>query len=641
MAERVPLRLVALAALFELAPLDLDIVLACLAPELDVRYERLYGYLHDDPSRGQPSAALLADLFCPDLASKVEARRRISASAPLHRHGLLQPGPGQWGEALRLEPRIVRFLLEDDEVDHRLDRSVTLVAPTTRLTRVIAPDGVTRQLTQIIEHVRDDGEDLLLYLHGPSGVGRRTVAEACCAELGYRLLVVDGGWLAGRDEDELRSQVRLIDREARLQGALLYWKDFDRLVTPDRRALLDAVLPVLDAHPGPTFLSGEAVWDPGDAVARVAFLRLELPPPGYAERHRLWTDSLDDEGVDVGELDVGEVANAFRLNGAQIRAAAATARNLARARRPAAPLLTRADLTAACRMQSNQGLADLAQKLSPRYGWDDIVLPADQLAQLHEIADHLRHRTLVHEAWGFDAKLTMGKGVNVLFTGAPGTGKTMAADVLACTLGLDLYRIDLSMVVSKYVGETERNLARIFAEADTSNAVLFFDEADALFGRRTQVRDAHDRYANIEISYLLQRIEEYEGLVILASNMRRNIDEAFVRRLHFLVELPLPDAAGRRRIWERIWPASIPRDPDLDLDLLATCEVSGGNIRNIALAGAFLAAADGGVVAMRHVLAAVRREYQKIGKVLTGVDFGVDPARLSLDHRRNSEGVAP
>ncbi len=199
----------------------------------------------------------------------------------------------------------------------------------------------------------------------------------------------------------------------------------------------------------------------------------------------------------------------------------------------------------------------------------------------------------------------------------------MAAEVLAGELGLDLYKIDLSTVVSKYIGETEKNLARIFDEAKTSNAILFFDEADALFGKRTEVRDAHDRYANVEISYLLQKMEEYQGVVILATNLRKNMDEAFVRRLHVTVDFPLPEVAERRRIWEQIWPEAAPREAGLDLDFLARrVELAGGSIRNIALAGAFLAAADGGVVTMAHLLHATRREYQKMGKVLTAGELG-------------------
>jgi SpoVK/Ycf46/Vps4 family AAA+-type ATPase len=265
----------------------------------------------------------------------------------------------------------------------------------------------------------------------------------------------------------------------------------------------------------------------------------------------------------------------------------------------------------------------LAHKVTPHYTWDDIVLPPDCMEQLRDICRHVRHRARVYEEWGFAGKLALGKGLNVLFAGPSGTGKTMAAEVIALELGLELYKIDLSMVVSKYIGETEKNLARIFAEAATSNAILFFDEADALFGKRSEVHDAHDRYANIEIGYLLQQMEEYEGVVILATNLRKNMDEAFVRRMHVAVEFPFPDEASRRRIWEQIWPAATPRGPELDLAGLARrFELAGGNIRNVALAAAFLAADDGRVVDMHHLLSATQREYRKMGKVAVEGAFG-------------------
>jgi len=314
------------------------------------------------------------------------------------------------------------------------------------------------------------------------------------------------------------------------------------------------------------------------------------------------------------------VAAKFRLTGGQIRDAAATARSLARGRDPHHPNIGRlesADLYAACRLQSNQKLTALAQKITPRYTWSDIVLPAGRLEQLREICNSMRHRPRVYEEWGFDRKLSLGKGLNVLFAGPPGTGKTMAAEVLAGDLGLDLYKIDISAMVSKYIGETEKNLSRIFAEGRSSNAILFFDEADAIFGKRTEVRDAHDRYANIEVSYLLQRMEEYEGMVILATNLRNNMDDAFVRRIQFMIELPFPSEADRRRIWDGIWPAGLPRGADLDLDFMARrFEIPGGNIKNIALAAAFLAATDGGTVTMDHLIRATQREYQKMGKVV-------------------------
>jgi SpoVK/Ycf46/Vps4 family AAA+-type ATPase len=276
------------------------------------------------------------------------------------------------------------------------------------------------------------------------------------------------------------------------------------------------------------------------------------------------------------------------------------------------------DLQAACRVRSNPRLSALARKVTPFHAWDDLVLPPDRTEQLREIVTSMRHRALVYHQWGFDARLALGKGLNVLFTGPPGTGKTMAAGIIAGVLGLDLYQIDLASMVSKYIGETEKNLARIFAEAETSNAILFFDEADALFGRRSEVRDSHDRYANLEVAYLLQRMEAYEGVVILATNFGRNMDDAFVRRMHHTVDFPLPGEPERVRIWEQVFPAETPREPGLDLERVARrVEVAGGNIRNIALAAAFLAAEEDDVVRMGHLVRAARREFRKMGKVMS------------------------
>ena len=277
----------------------------------------------------------------------------------------------------------------------------------------------------------------------------------------------------------------------------------------------------------------------------------------------------------------------------------------------------------------------MARKITPEYKWGDIVLPADRLEQLREVCNHVKYRDRVYGKWGFGRKLSLGKGLSVLFAGPSGTGKTMAAEIIAGELGLDLYKIDLSTVVSKYIGETEKNLSRIFIEAETSNAILFFDEADALFGKRSEVKDSHDRYANIENGYLLQRMEEYEGVVILATNFRKNMDEAFVRRLHFTVEFPFPNEEDRRRIWERIWPQDTPKSSALNLDFMARrFELTGGNIRNIALASAFLAADNRNMVDMTHLLHATKREYQKMGKVVSESEFELNPVDAVNVERR-------
>jgi len=610
------LRLASLATRFGLTRFDVDVVLTCLAPELDRRYERLYGYLHDDVTRRRPSVDLILALFLPDLPARLAARARFGPTAPLLRFRLVelgdepeQPSATLLGRTVRLDPRIAAHLLDDDALDVRLRPVVDTATGLPELAR-----EVDRQLARLAEHV--DARPLTVYCRGDDGAVRRSAFAAFGAAIGRGVLVVDGARVAEGSPGEVALVAALADREARLRHELLGWDAVDALLADGRRADLAAMSAIVAAREEATLVGGAATWEPVGAPAEARFLTVELPAPGVAERERLWRVALGATGEELPELDLSGLAATFRLGSGRIADAASTARNLALARDPARPVLAATDLRAAARLHSNRHLAELARAITPHAGWDDLVLPDDRTEQLRDIADQVRYRGTVLETWGFGDKLAMGKGLAVLFTGPPGTGKTMAADVLAHTLGLDLYKIDLSGVVSKYIGETEKNLARIFADAATSNAILFFDEADALFGRRSAVRDAHDRYANVEISYLLQRIEEYDGVVVLATNLRKNMDDAFVRRLHATVEFPVPGPADRQRIWRQIWPPATPLAPDVDLERLAReVEVPGGNIRNIALSGAYLAAADGGTVTMEHLRRATAREFQKMGKV--------------------------
>jgi len=311
------------------------------------------------------------------------------------------------------------------------------------------------------------------------------------------------------------------------------------------------------------------------------------------------------------------LASNFQFTAGQIRDVVCEAQTLTRWRIGSEGAPDLGDLQKACRNQATSRLNALARKLEPHYGWKDIVLPDDQLAQLHEICVQARYRDVVFGDWGFERRLSIGRGLNVLFSGPAGTGKTMAAEVIAGELGLDLYKIDLSQVVSKYIGETEKNLQLVFQEAKSSYAILFFDEADALFGKRSEVKEAHDRYSNIEIGYLLQKMEEYDGIAILATNLRQNIDEAFVRRLQVIVDFPFPNEEYRELIWTVLFPPECPLSDDVDLATLARhIRVAGGNIKNIALSAAFFAAEEGGgVVGMPHLVRASRREYQKLGRI--------------------------
>ena len=283
---------------------------------------------------------------------------------------------------------------------------------------------------------------------------------------------------------------------------------------------------------------------------------------------------------------------------------------------------TPADLDFGARQASSSRLGELAARLDPAHRWDSLVLPPRQREHLQSIAGHLRHRDRVLQQWGYEETITRGHGLKALFAGESGTGKTMAAQVIATELGLDIYRVDLATVVSKYIGETEKNLDRIFGAADGSNAIIFFDEADALFGKRSEVSDAHDRYANIEVSYLLQKMEGYEGAVVLATNFQRNIDDAFLRRLDYVVDFPFPGEADRRQIWQLLLPVKAPVADDVDLDFLAErFKLAGGAIRNAALTAGYLAAAEGDEITMRHLIRAVGLEYAKLGRLTIEADF--------------------
>ncbi len=623
------LRLDELRRLFQLTPLDIDALLICLAPELDLRYERLYAYLQDDVTKRRPSVDLVLNLLCPSFEAKLAARQRFLPDAPLRTYQLLHlfddPShlqPALLSKYLKLDERVLNYLLGSDALDARLLAYARYTVPQACLQDLLLPIEVKHRLALFIQRQDVHDQGLIFYFQGPYGVGKQTTAEAICRELGVGLLVVDGERVLNAEEAAFATITRLAAREALLHNAALYWTGFDALVGEEKQAWRKMLVQEWENRRRVTFLAGNTTWEPVDALHAAAFVRIEFPHPTYAERLQLWTRALDGGIPHEADVDLTALANKFRFSGGQIQDATATARNLARWRDPERGRLTITDLYAACRLQSNRKLATLAQKISPHYTWDDIVLPRDRLQQLREICNYVKYRALVYDEWGFDRKLSLGKGLNILFAGPSGTGKTMAAEIMAGELGLDLYKIDLATVVSKYIGETEKNLARIFAEAETSNAILFFDEADALFGKRSEVRDAHDRYANIEIGYLLQKMEEYEGVVILATNLRKNMDDAFVRRVHCTVEFPFPTEQDRRRIWERVWPENTPRSQDLDLDFMARrFEIAGGNIRNIALAAAFLAAADGGGITTTHLLHATKREYQKMGKVVMEGEF--------------------
>jgi hypothetical protein len=355
---------------------------------------------------------------------------------------------------------------------------------------------------------------------------------------------------------------------------------------------------------------------PGSQPERLEGLRIHLAAMSAPDRKRIWTEHLGTAAQDMnGYLD--RIVDHFQFDepGIQISALAARERIAAEEESDAGRMAGQITWNI-CRQHARRSLENLGQRLEPRGTWDDLILPDQQIETLRQIVVHVRRRAIVNEHWGFAARYERGLGLSVLFSGPTGTGKTMAAEIVAAELDLDLYRIDLASVVSKYIGETEKNLRRIFDAAEESSAILLFDEADALFGKRSEVRDSHDRYANLEVSYLLQRVEAYRGVAILTTNMQHALDSAFMRRIRFIVQFPFPDAGSRARIWQRIFPSATPIGL-LDYERLAQLNVSGGVIRNIAMHAAFRAAEDQEPISMKHLFAASRTEYSKMDKPLT------------------------
>jgi hypothetical protein len=617
-------RLAHLQSIFNLSSFELDVILITLAPELDLRYERLYAYLQDDVTKKRPTVDLILRLLCPGLAKQVAARGYFDQDSKLIRYRLVELTEDNnrqgslLSRSIKLDDGVVAYLLGEDNLDPRLRTLADLKVPEHTGVIFVQTEVRVARLIELAEEAPGDG--FVCVVAGPDDIQKRDMALELCRKLEIPMINVDVMPLFNNTRAE--SILRLLNREAALRKAAIYWTGFENLFkddpgSPEAKRL---VISSLRDQSCINIMSSSMLLPPIFIGQGRREFQFAIEQPTYAERQRLWETQLGEFGAG---LDLESLSSRFRLNSGHIVAAVATAKNEAKWRGEAAPTL--ADLEASCRRHSSQVVSGLARRMKCRYGWKDIVLAHEQLKMLKEICDQVRNRALVYEKWGFDRKLSNGKGLNVVFAGVPGTGKTMSAEIMGTELGLDLYKIELSHMVSKYIGETEKNLERVFTEAGESNAILFFDEADSIFGKRSEVKDAHDRYANMETAYLLQKMEEYEGIVVLATNLRKNMDDAFVRRMHFVIEYPFPEEPDRYEIWNRLFPKSTPMGPSVDLHFMARqFKIAGGNIKNIGLTSAFLAAGDNdnSQIEMIHLIKATRREYQKMGKLCTQAEFG-------------------
>ncbi|MGG6266460.1 ATP-binding protein [Leptolyngbya sp. AN10] len=581
-----PPALITLSSILGLTRFEQLILLLCVAMELDTQIASFCAKVQDDPARCYPTYALALSLFDHPVWDVVSPERPLRSwrLIEIHQSGV-QP---LTVSAIKADERIVNYAKGLNYLDDRLN---SLLAPLDA-DQALAPSQ-HRVVNAIVEQLEANGDDLpKIQLLGSDRSSKQSVALAVVEQFEiplYRMRVE----LLPTHASELETLIRLWQREIQLFPIAVYLDG-----QPIENNAAAALKIFLESTQGLFFLDMREQTSSFDQPS----LSFEVEKPTSIEQWQIWQEFLGQSN------HAGLLAGQFNLNLTEIQQAANT---------------TQFDrLWESCLMRTRPRLDALAQRLDTKATWENIVLPQSETNLLHQIAAQVRHRSIVYDEWGFRDRMNRGLGVTALFAGESGTGKTMAAEVIANELKLNLYRIDLSAVVSKYIGETEKNLRKLFDAAEDGGAILFFDEADALFGKRSEVKDSHDRYANIETNYLLQRIEAYRGLAILATNLKSSLDQAFMRRLRFVINFPFPSISDRQRLWEKVFPPQIPKAKDLDYAWLARLPLTGGSIMNIALNSAFEAAAsEERQITMPLVLTVARTEFRKLDRPVNEADF--------------------
>ena len=603
-----PAALERLCSMFGLSAFERDLLLLCAGIELDSTFAAVCAEAQGDPSRAFPTFSLA-------LAAIPEAHwNAMTPSAPLRRWRLVEVGSGSalTLSPLRIDERILHYLAGVQHIDERLAGLIEHVHETTQLTA--SHHALAERLVAYWSQAEGSGLPVV-QLCGNEVADQRAIAVSACRAMGLHVGSISVQSLPV-GASEIDGFIRLWGREAVLSNCALLIECHDLEASDTARAA--SINRLIEGLNSPLIISTIE----RRRTSHKSILTLDVHKPSPSEQRKIWQDALSEVPVNLNG-HVQALVSQFNLSSQKVFAARSDA--LGQQASGGADLNGAADfgkaLWDACRMQARPRLDDLAQRIEPSATWNDLVLPESQLQTLHAISMHVRHRMTVYETWGFATKGARGLGISALFSGVSGTGKTMAAEVLANELRLDLYRIDLSAVVSKYIGETEKNLRRVFDAAEEGGTILLFDEADALFGKRSEVKDSHDRYANIEVSYLLQRMEAYRGLAVLTTNLKSALDTAFLRRIRFILQFPFPDTGQRAEIWRRIFPCETPTE-NLDAGKLSRLNVAGGNIRNIALNAAFLAADKNEPVRMIHLLHAAKGEYIKLEKSMTDAEVG-------------------
>jgi SpoVK/Ycf46/Vps4 family AAA+-type ATPase len=631
-AERLPKDpngpLASLRKTFALSQREAEILLIAVGPELDRRLKRVYGFLHDNLTIDRATVGLALELLYATSAERLKARQLFAADSTLRFFRLIvvtgNASEPLWNKDIAAPERVVRAAAGELGIDDALMLAAKMADPGIPLAEVKVASSVKDRALQLLE--RGGGRERatldakamrpVLALRGPRRSGRKHLARALCRELGRPLLVLNLAALP-KDANELSRLVRTACRDALLAGAALYLDDADEHADAEGPVILPRALSLaLARFPDVIFLGSQKRIEALDILDRDV-LRVTCELPTSDERAAMWKAALPSDVTLADGADLGELSRKYTLGAGSIFAGARDAANAARLRGEPAEVRF-GDLLEGARMQLQHKLGTLADRITKTYDWPDLILPEDVVEVLKEMVTFAKFRQRVYEDWGFGNKHSYGRGLSALFSGPPGTGKTMVAGIMARELDMELFRIDLSRVVSKWIGETEKNLGKVFDEAALSHAIILFDEADSLFAKRTEVKSSVDRYANLEVNYLLQRMEAYEGVSILTTNYDENLDEAFKRRLNFRVEFPFPDIEARAKLWPIMLPKQVGTHGEIDwLHMAKRFELSGGNIRNAVLRAAFYAA-EGGVRSINQEMLekAATREADEMGKLV-------------------------
>ncbi len=642
--------LIELADSFSLSSLERDLLLMALAPALDGSFNVLYGRLKGLTYRHHLDVDVALSVLAPNLVDRMEHRAMFGPQGKLLTHNLLRIGRGHLdlGDSflnleIRLPDRLVSHLLGRDEVDHSLSAFSRLIEPQETLDRVVLAPSEKAKIVELVSghanylQALDEwglgdaipyGRGVTMLFSGPSGTGKTLTARAVANHLGQRLLTVDTGRLT-QQSSSFDSNIDNMLREARLQRAVLFFDECEGLFNPSNRTqgTLAVLLEALEQFNGVVILATNIPQALDQAVDRRILYRVDFEIPSPSMREEIWRVHLPPKLPLANDVDLNYLGRRFEFAGGYIKNAVLLAASKAanQGGEGTKPVITHADLMEAAYAQLRSRLNQYADREIANLRLEDLIVTNDVYDQVKEIIDAVAAQQIVFREWGFSRKFNKGRGLSALFDGEPGTGKTLSAEIISAELGMSLYRVNVANVVSKYVGETEKNLTRVFAEARGAQSVLLFDEADSLFAKRVEVKGANDRFANMEVNVLLQLIERYDGLVILTTNLKTSLDTAFERRLSFKINFPFPEKDTRANIWQSLIPAGAPLEAEIDFDLLGKhFELSGGSIKNAVLRAAYRAAATGSKIAMQHFEDAAKRECQAAGKLYRALPAAED-----------------